>query len=121
MAYEYNPPHEAQHIKLDLFPAVVTNTNLPDTDSEHYLGNGNRVIVTDTHLYVFKDGSEAPDAYILGTHASFSGSTTPGYDVALEDGSVYHVIRAVNCGCGSRLRGFHPFPGVPYAPVTRST
>lgn len=115
MAFRYDPPFEAHHIKLDLFPAVVSEATVKDglrrITAE---GTDNRVIVTDSHLYVFRDGSEAPDAYIVESIDTFLGSTNNGYTVVTSEGTVYHVIRAVSCGCGSRLRGFHPFPGIPY-------
>lgn len=117
MAFRYDPPFEAHHIKLDLFPALVSQLDgdiLTQSTRLTAEGNDNRVIVTDSHLYVFRDGSEAPDAYIVEPITAFLGTTKDGYKVAVEDGSVYHVIRAVSCGCGSRLRGFHPFPGIPY-------
>ena len=116
MAYRYDPPFEAQHIKLDLFPAVVSEVTLKDGLTRITAeGSDNRVIVTDSHLYVFRDGSEAPDAYIVEPHTTSLGSTNKGYTVVTSSDTVYHVIRAVSCGCGSRLRGFHPFPGIPYA------
>lgn len=115
MAYTFEPPFEAQHIKLDLFPASTLALEVFEDGGDEFLGNDTRVIVTDAHLYVFKDGSTAPNPIVIAPITSFSGSTASGYTVALEDGTVYHVIRAVNCGCGSRLRSFHPFPGVPYA------
>lgn len=117
MAYRYEPPHPAQHLQLDLFPALVTDVTSDDPFRVTAEGTDNRVIVTDSHLYVFRDGTEAPDAFIVEPITSFTGSSGDGYTIALADGVMYHVIRAESCGCGSRLRGFHPFPGVPYARV----
>ncbi len=114
MAYRYEPPFEAQHIKLDLFPAVVSQLIDGDLTRITAVGADNRVIVTDAHIYVFRDGSEGPDAYIVEPITTFLGSTNKGYTVVTSSDSVYHIIRAVSCGCGSRLRGFHPFPGKPY-------
>lgn len=114
MAYRYDPPTPAQHIKLDLFPAKVSLLQDKELIPVTAEGTDNRVIVTDSHLYVFRDGSEAPDPYIIEPITTFLGSTNKGYTVVTSSDSVYHVIRAVSCGCGSRLRGFHPFPGVPY-------
>lgn len=100
------------YVRLDLFPANVsrpvgsTSTLLP-TDRA-------RVIVTDRHFYVFLDSSRGPAVEVSGVLFDATGDNRTGYTVTLDDDSVYSVSRSSNCGCGSRLRGFAPFPGVPY-------
>lgn len=98
--------HPAEYIQLDLFPAAVTEAGKD-------LGYEIRVIVTDNYLYVFRDEVEGPEAFIALPLDSFDGSNKIGYTVTSDD-RVFSIARAKNCGCGSRLRGFRPFGGVPH-------
>lgn len=109
MAIELNV-RPANFISLDLFPAKLTTENGTFvTSHEEY-----RVIVTDNAFYLFDDTLEGPQAVISDPLVSFDGDNKTGYTVTTET-DVYHIERALNCGCGSRLRGLHPFAGVPYA------
>lgn len=92
----------AQYINLDLFPASVTSGG-------ELLGETYRVIVTDNCLYVIDDAVDGPYLLIKEPLENFNGTNKTGYEV-----NSYHVRRAKNCGCGSRLRGMHPFLGVPF-------
>lgn len=98
----------AKHIKLDIFPAEVSH------ESEQH-GDGFRVIVTDTHLYALEEtGSGVKVRFkVPAPEGSFAGSNKDGYTVEDPDGT-WSFSRAGHCGCGSRLRGVHPFPGVPH-------
>lgn len=103
MAKDFDLPRPA-YIQLDLFPATIS-------------GNMNeelRVIVTDSVFYVFDETLTGPEAVIQEPLVSFGGTNQTGYTVVTET-NTYAVARATNCGCGSRLRGIHPFPGVPHA------
>lgn len=115
MPYTFTPLEPAQHLQLDLFPATVSSEEHP----EPFPNGDKRVIITDAHLYVFTDGVENVNVLVQKPITSVTGSTLSGYEVETEDGMRYHVIRVASCGCGSRLRGFHPFPGLPYAPITK--
>ncbi|UDL16760.1 hypothetical protein SEA_ATUIN_67 [Arthrobacter phage Atuin] len=102
MAKDFDLPRPA-YIRLDLFPASVND-----------MGEELRVIVTDSVFYVFDETLTGPEAVISEPLVSFEGSNQTGYTVVTES-NTYAVARALNCGCGSRLRGIHPFMGVPYA------
>lgn len=101
----------ANYIWLDLFPARITVPADPwagfQPAHEEY-----RVIVTDAHFYILDDTLEGPQAIVTEPLTDFSGSHKEGYTVITEAGT-YRVERALNCGCGSRLRGIYPFAGVP--------
>lgn len=97
--------YPAAYIWLDLFPASVSS---PDP-----MGDQLRVIVTDNRLYVLEDTVYGPEAKVNEPLDSFSGNNQTGYTVITDTGA-YVIVRAQHCGCGSGLRGFHPFPGVPY-------
>lgn len=95
-----------KYIRLDLFPAKVEG-----------IEQTARVIVTDAHFYFFVDapGGGTPVAEVSGALYDIEGRNTIGY-ILVEDGDpdvTWNFRRATGCGCGSRLRGFRPFPGVP--------
>lgn len=99
----------ANFLYLDIFPGSVF-TGGPEKPS---IGDEYRVIVTDNTFYVLHDTFDGPQSLIQEPLVSFEGSNKLGYTVVTET-ETYHVQRATNCGCGSRLRGVHPFIGVPY-------
>jgi hypothetical protein len=104
----------ADFIWIDLFPAAVSigNSEQPPISEEL------RVIVTNNYFYVIDDTIDGPAAIIKEPLADFDGSNKTGYTVITSSGQEYYFIRATNCGCGSRIRGIFPFPGVPF--VARS-
>lgn len=99
----------ADFIWLDLFPAKISQSATFQPVHEEY-----RVIVTNNYFYLLDDTIDGPQAIIKEPLKDFSGSNKVGYTVTTET-DTYLVERAINCGCGSRLRGLHPFAGVPYA------
>lgn len=100
----------AEHIKIDLFPAEVR----PGGEEGTKIGEELRVIVTDNYFYVIEDTISGPEATIKEPLESFDGSNKLGYTVTTTPGNTYYFKRAINCGCGSRLRGLRPFDGVPF-------
>lgn len=106
------PLSKPSYIRLDLFPAYVSN--VVDGSKQSPFTDRARVIITDRDFYVFLDSSSGPACEISGVVYDASGDNRAGYTVELDDETVYSVSRSSNCGCGSRLRGFTPFPGVPY-------
>lgn len=90
-------------IRLDLFPARVEG-----------LAAVARVIVTDSHYYVLVDSPTGPEPAFSGALHDLTGRNTTGYTVTdANTGEEYDFRRSTSCGCGSRLRGYRPFPGVP--------
>lgn len=98
----------ANEIWLDLFPAKID----PQTDEFEPKHEEYRVIVTDNYLYIIDDTIDGPKAIFTDPLLHFEGTNKVGYTVTTELGT-FHVSRAPNCGCGSRIRGIYPFPGVP--------
>lgn len=96
----------AAFIRLDLFPAEALVAGERFTPA--------RVIVTDDTLYVYMDGQGGPRVAYETRLEDFTGRRTIGYTVTAADGQEVAINRASGCGCGSRLRGFHPFVGVPH-------
>lgn len=106
MALQIDKP--AEFIRLDLFP-----TKIVDTFSGKNLGEEFRVIITNDHVYFFIDGGVSPKIFFDAPLVDFSKEVKIGYIVETED-NIYEISRASNCGCGTSLRGFYPFLGVPY-------
>ena len=96
----------ASFVRLDLFPASATL----DT-GEIYTPA--RVIVTDDAVHVYMDASGGPAEVYTARLDDFSGRRTTGYTAVSDGGVVVTIARASGCGCGSRLKGFRPFAGVP--------
>lgn len=92
-------------IRLDLFPAEVL------VSGERYTPS--RCIVTDDAVHVYMDATGGPAEVYTARMDDFSGRRTIGYSVTTADGEEIAIARAKGCGCGSRLRGFNPFLGVP--------
>lgn len=101
---------EANHIKIDLFPAMITS---PSNKVPGGFSNEFKIIVTDNYFYVFGDLGTGPGPLIQQPLVSFDGSNKVGYTVVTEQ-DTFTFQRSTGCGCGSRLRGFNPFPGVPH-------
>ncbi len=100
----------AEFIWIDLFPAAVRSGSLENAPISEEL----RVIVANNYFYVIDDTIDGPAAIIKEPLDEFDGSNKTGYTVTTTLGNTYYFIRALNCGCGSRIRGIFPFPGVPF-------
>jgi hypothetical protein len=103
MAKDFNIQDNS--VQLDLFPAHVT------LDGE-VLGIALRVGVTDSHFYLFEDTLDGPDIVRTEDLVKFEGTNKTGYTITTSE-NTYYVVRSADCGCGSRLRGIHPFYGIP--------
>lgn len=94
----------AEYVLLDLFPCTVQGP-------EGTIGPEVRVILTDNHLYAFQDAPTGPQIVLKAPHngeEGYTGTITAGFQVG-----DYSITRLTSCGCGSRLRSFFPFIGVP--------
>lgn len=91
-------------LRLDLFPADIT---LPDNQilSQH------RIIVTDTEALIYRSKE---DIVFRAPITHFEGSVLSGYSLGTDTQGEITFKRSKGCGCGSPLKGFYPFSGVPY-------
>lgn len=101
----------AEFIRLDLFPATVEK--IIHEDTVEILSDQARVIITNDTFYAFIDGEFGTEILIEEYLIDFTGSNISGYIVITEE-TAYKITRTKHCGCGSRLRGFFPYPGVPF-------
>ena len=99
----------AAFIRLDMFPATVTVTDSKDGARFEPA----RAIVTDDAVHVYMDAAGGPKEVYMQRLSDFQGRRTLGYTAIADDGSTVQITRASGCGCGSALRGFRPFAGVP--------
>ncbi len=90
--------------RLDLYPAniVIDGTMYPNV----------RVILTADEIYAFRDGlnGEGPTELLHDRMDDFEGRNTIGWTVQASSVGEVFFQRSTGCGCGSRLRGFRPFP-----------
>lgn len=100
----------ANEVWLDIFPAKVYDESGEFVPVHEEF----RVIVTDNRFYLIDDTIDGPKVIISEGLVAYEGSVQTGY-YATTDHRRFHVQRAQNCGCGSRIRGLHPFAGVPQA------
>ena len=96
----------ANFVRLDLFPASAT------VGDETYAPA--RIVVTDDSVHVYVDAPGGPVEAYTARLEDFSGRRTTGYTATIDGGSVVQINRASGCGCGSRLKSFRPFAGVPH-------
>jgi len=111
-------------IIYDLFPALLsaapagliedpkTFTSVNDIEGTYHLDT-TRVIVTETHVLVAQD---TPDGAQIVFNESYpegnfyqSASREDDSVVVTTSGKVLAFKKDMNCGCGSRLRGWNPY------------
>ena len=90
--------------RIDIYPANLTLSGVVHQNV--------RVIVTADTIYAWRDGTggEGPVGFLDERISDFDGRNTTGWEATLHDGRVAFFQRSTGCGCGSRLRGFRPFP-----------
>lgn len=108
---EFGLPEPA-YIRLDLFPAIVRGDQF-----ENGVIDRTRVIVTDAFVYIFQDTQDGPAVVYSAELVGISGRATIGYTAELEEEPTILIRRSNGCGCGSRLPGIRPFPGIGHVGV----
>lgn len=107
-----------QFVRLNLYPAQVTETK---SGTESYVYPETRFVATDRSAYVFVDGRPTPTLQTEGQLVDFTEDQRGVWTMELDDGRTFTVTRNyTSCGCGSMLRGYDPFPGVPHETRARS-
>jgi hypothetical protein len=102
-------------------PATILSYPQPDDPDGRRLLDKVRVLVTDTHVYVFQDSSQGPqvifseplDTYTPATplhQRRTRDASKPSEALATtQSGKSLAFARQGGCGCGSRLKTFDPF------------
>lgn len=73
-----------------------------------------RAIVSEDTIYSYIDTFDGPQLDFEYRLEDFYGDNKVGFTAVTSDGYIVQLSRSQDCLCGSRLRGFDPFPGVPY-------
>lgn len=99
-------------IRFNLFPVSITVNDSEGNPIKAH--NAARAFVTDDEVIVYVDDTNGPSVFYNDRLEDFSGDATVGWTVLTSEEHTLHLKRSGGCGCGSRLKGFNPFPGVPY-------
>lgn len=103
---------EVTDVRFKLVPATVTITN-EEAGTELTLPK-TLIYVTNRGIHVYVDSFDGPVLEYQSLLDDFDGRATTGWTATTDDGDVIEFKRASGCLCGSRLRSFDPFPGVPF-------
>jgi hypothetical protein len=89
---------------------VTTMRSFEPTKGSNYL-EITRVIVTEDHILVAKDGNTGPDIVFKEKYTTFipSDESTKDSFIVTESGKMLAFKKDTGCGCGSRLRGWNPY------------
>ncbi len=89
---------------------ITTMRSFEPTQGSTYL-EITRVIVTDEHIIVAKDGPDGPQIVFRETYEEFlpSKEVTKDSFVVTSSGKMVAFKKDTGCGCGSRLRGWNPY------------
>jgi hypothetical protein len=99
-------------IRFNLFPLAVTVNDKDGNPVQAH--NAARTIVTDDEVFVYVDGAQGPEVFFTDRLEDFEGNASDGWTVKTSEESSLTMTRSGGCGCGSRLKGYNPFPGIPY-------
>lgn len=127
-------PAQAVRVRADVYPAslVVAPASSPEPASALRLPGPDdphgrrrldkvRVLVTDTHVYVFEDSSNGPQVIFSETFTDYTppipqhrrrvrDAMNPSEaTLTTQSGKTLAFSRQSGCGCGSRLKTFDPF------------
>lgn len=101
-----------QFIRFNLFPIAVDVT---DSEGNPVINHtATRAIVTDDEVYIYADDTHGPSVIFNDRLEDFSGTAQNGWTALTSDGNTVNMTRSGGCGCGSRLKGYNPFPGLPF-------
>lgn len=69
-----------------------------------------KIIIGDANYYIYQETIDGPTLIEEGPIYDYDRNTL----TLITDTTTYHLIKSGGCGCGSRLKHFNPFFGVPY-------
>ena len=106
-----------QFLRFSLFP--IHAEVVDGSGEKHYEHYKTRTIVTDDEVFVYIDGpSGQVEVGFTDRLIDFQGNAREGWTATTEDGYTVSLSRVSSCSCGSRLKGYNPFPGVPIQAMT---
>lgn len=89
---------------------VTTMRSFEPTPGSSYM-EITRVILTETHILIAKDGPDGPQIVFREAYETFipSQEATKDSFVVTTSGKMLAFKKDTGCGCGSRLRGWNPY------------
>lgn len=72
-----------------------------------------KAVVTDDEMYLYGSNMHGVTIIYRGDLIDAERTERAGYNITLEGGITASIMRDGGCGCGSRLRSYNPFPGLP--------
>jgi hypothetical protein len=97
---------QANSVIFDFFPASL------EINDQRLGSDQLRIIVTDRYIIAWND---VHDRIYTEPITGFTRVTYKEYLITVGD-SIIKVKKTQGCGCGSQLKSFHPFQGIPFAP-----
>lgn len=94
-------------IRLDVYPARIVH-------NKKVIHPNTRIIVGDTDYYIFKETTRGPALEISGPIYDLERDFAAQHKLFLDEDTIYYISRLGGCGCGSTLKNYTPFFGVPY-------
>lgn len=93
-------------------PKFIRNAFFPVTirSDDEILYTEVKIFITDINYYIFKETIDGPTLVEDGAIFDY---TKENLTLTTET-STYYISKSGGCGCGSRLKHFNPFFGVPY-------
>lgn len=94
------------------YPKFIRNSLYPVTirSNDEILYKEVKIIIGDTNYYIYDETIDGPT--LVEEDAIYDYSRDPLQ--LLTPTQTYHLSKSGGCGCGSRLKHFNPFFGVPY-------
>lgn len=94
---------QPRFIRNSLFPVTIRS-------NDEIIYNEVKIIIADTNYYIFEETIDGPTLVEEGAVYDYSRENL----VLTTESAEYHLSKSGGCGCGSRLKHFNPFFGVPY-------
>jgi len=93
-------------------PKFIRNSLYPMTirSNDEILYTEVKIIIGDTHYYIYDETIDGPTLVEEGAVYDYSRESL----TLTTETATYHLSKSGGCGCGSRLKFFNPFFGVPY-------
>ena len=99
-------------IRFKLMPAVVKIIN-ESQDINYDLAKA-LIFVTNRGIHIYVDSFDGPVEEFQSPLLDIEGNNKTGWTATTDDGYTISFSRSQGCLCGSRLKSFDPFRGVPY-------
>lgn len=93
-------------------PKFIRNALFPVTirSDDNILYSEVKIIIGDVNYYIYQETIDGPTLVEEGAVYDYSRENL----TLVTESETYYISKSGGCGCGSRLKHFNPFFGVPY-------